>query len=76
MGSKSTLIKEFKSSMMSKFELTYLSLLHYFLRLEILQDEVEVFIRQKKYAVNLLKKFNISNCNVVATPMNMNQILQ
>ena len=76
MGSSSTLVEEFKSSMMSSFEMTDLGLLHYFLGLEILQDEAGVFIFQKKYAADLLKKFNMSNCKMVATPMNANQKLQ
>lgn len=29
-----------------------------------------IFVSQEKYALDLLKKFNMLNCNVVATPMN------
>ena len=66
------MIREFKSNMMATFEMTDLGLLHYFLGLEILQDEDGVFIFQNRYATELLKKFNMLNCKKVATPMNKN----
>ena len=56
--------------------MTDLGLLYYFLGLEIIQDEDGVFIFQKRYATELLKKFNMLNCKKVATPMNKNQKLK
>ena len=44
MGSDLAMVREFKSNMMATFEMTDLGLLHYFLGLEILQDEDGVFI--------------------------------
>ncbi|XP_049410533.1 uncharacterized mitochondrial protein AtMg00810-like [Solanum stenotomum] len=61
---------------MNKFEMTDLGLLHYFLGLEVKQREGEVFVSQKKYASDLLKRFGLVNCKSVATPMNMNEKLQ
>ncbi|XP_049350171.1 uncharacterized mitochondrial protein AtMg00810-like [Solanum verrucosum] len=75
MGSSHSTVAEFKSSMMSKFEMTDLDLLHYFLGLEVKQGEGEVFVSQKKYASDLLKRFGLVNCKSAATPMNMNEKL-
>ncbi|KAJ8899855.1 hypothetical protein K2173_019558 [Erythroxylum novogranatense] len=62
--------------MKRKFEMTDLGLLHYFLGLEIQQSEDGIFISQKKYATDLLERFNMLNCKVAATPMNVNEILK
>ncbi|KAK2980879.1 hypothetical protein RJ640_006251 [Escallonia rubra] len=62
--------------MMRKFEMSDLGMLHYFLGLEIKQLEDGVFISQRKYAIDPLKRFNMLNCKVAATPMNLNEKLQ
>uniref|UniRef100_A0A3Q7J8M8 Reverse transcriptase Ty1/copia-type domain-containing protein n=1 Tax=Solanum lycopersicum TaxID=4081 RepID=A0A3Q7J8M8_SOLLC len=62
--------------MMSKYEITNLGLLHYFLGLEVKQGEGEVFVSQKKYSLDLPKRFGLVNCKSTATPMNMNKKLQ
>ncbi|XP_019257707.1 PREDICTED: uncharacterized protein LOC109235918 [Nicotiana attenuata] len=56
--------------------MTDLGLLHYFLGLEVKQGEDGVFISQRKYAIDLLKRFNMLNCKTVPTPMNVNEKLQ
>ena len=56
--------------------MSYLGLLHYFLGLEVKQGVDGVFILQRKYAEDLLKRFNMLNYKVAATPMNMNERLQ
>lgn len=76
MGSSHSLVCDFKSSMMKKFEMTDLGVLHYFLGLEVKQEEDGIFISQRKYAIDLLKRFNLLNCKTVATPMNVNEKLQ
>ncbi|GJR22918.1 callose synthase 3 [Tanacetum coccineum] len=40
------------------------------------QKEDEIFVCQKKYAADLLKRFHMSNCIVEATPMNPSEKLQ
>lgn len=76
MGSSSSMIAEFKDSMMKSFEMTDLGLLHYFLGLEVYQSSGGIFISQRKFASDLLKKSGISECKVAPTPMNMNEKLQ
>ncbi|KAJ8770389.1 hypothetical protein K2173_015003 [Erythroxylum novogranatense] len=53
-----------------------LGLLQYFLGLEVMQSNDGIFVCQKKYVADLLKRFNMANCEVVATPMNVNKKLQ
>lgn len=75
MGSCESLVAEFKSSMMDKFKMSDLGLLHYFPGLEVNQSADGIFISQKKYATDLLKKFNMLNCKPALTPMNVNEKL-
>ena len=61
-SSSNSLVAEFKSHMKNKFEMTDLGLLHFFLGLEVCQTDGGIFISQKKYAKDLLKKFGMINC--------------
>lgn len=72
----SCLVDKFKASMKRNFEMSDLGVLRYFHRLEVKQDADGLFIYQKKYATDLVKKFNMLNCKIVVTPMNMNEKLQ
>ena len=76
MSSSTSLIDEFRICMKKEFEMSNLGLLHYFLGLEVKQVEDRIFVSQRKYAIDLLKRFNVLNCKVVATPMNLNEKLQ
>jgi len=69
------LVNEFKSQMINEFEMLDMCLLHYFLVLEVYQTEDGIFISQRKYASDLLNKFDMSNCKPVTTPMNLNEKL-
>jgi len=42
--------------MMNKYEMSDMGLLHYFLRIELYQDQEEAFISQKMYEERILKK--------------------
>lgn len=46
-----------------------LGLLYYFLGIEVSQMKNGIFISQKKYAENVLTKFNMLGCKPVATPL-------
>lgn len=72
-SSSQKLLNEFKASMMEKFEMTDLGLLQYFLGLEVNDG---IFLYQRKYAEDLLKKFSMEKCETVKTPMNPNEKLQ
>ena len=75
-SSSNFFVDEFKSQMMKEFEMSYMSLLHYFLGLEVYQAEDGIFISQRKYARDLLSKFGMINCKPTTTPMNINEKLQ
>ncbi len=70
------MLDEFKKAMMKEYEMTDLGLMKYFLGIQVRQRKRENFISQEKYIENLLKKFNISNCKPMTTPMAMNEKLQ
>jgi hypothetical protein len=50
--------------------MTDLGLMSFFLGMEIKQTEEEIFIYQKKYSKEILKKFYKENCKPTATSMN------
>ena len=66
---------DFKHKMKKVFEMTDLGLMSYFLGMEIKQAEHEVFICQKKYAKEILKKFKLEECKDMSTPMNQKEKL-
>ncbi|XP_057535385.1 uncharacterized mitochondrial protein AtMg00810-like [Amaranthus tricolor] len=61
------MIDEFKKSMMSKYEMTDLGAMKYFLGMQVKQSPDKIFLSQEKYAEDMLKKFNMSNCKPMAT---------
>ncbi|XP_031258739.1 uncharacterized protein LOC116116829 [Pistacia vera] len=61
--------------MQSEFEMTDLGEMTYFLGMEINQSADGIFVCQRKYANEILKKFNMENCNPVSTPLVQNQKL-
>ncbi|KAI3788698.1 hypothetical protein L2E82_01471 [Cichorium intybus] len=69
------LIEEFKKAMMSKFEMTDMGKLSYFLGLEVHQSTRGIHMSQQKYATDLLKQFGMMDCKPTSTPMNINEKL-
>jgi hypothetical protein len=69
-GSNTVQVAEFKLNMMQVFEMTDLGLMKFFLGMEIMQNREEIFICQKKYSREILKKFQMDNCKPTVTPMN------
>lgn len=74
-GDNVQMIEEFKQEMMQVFEMTDLGLMTYFLGLEVQQSQNEVFICQKKYAKEILKKFQMEECKAINTPMGQKEKL-
>lgn len=68
-GKKDTLCREFADQMQSKFEMSMLGELTYFLGLQIFQQDKGIFISQIKYAKEMLKKLKLEDCKPVSTPM-------
>ena len=61
---------ECKRELASEFEMKNLGLMHR--GLEVWQRPVEIFLSQGKYIVKLLERFGMTECNSMATPMEMN----
>ena len=49
-----------------------LGMMHYFLGMEVWQNVDGVFLRQGKYAVEILKRFGMMDCKAITTPMASN----
>lgn len=60
---------------MHEFDMTDLGMLHYFLGFQITQTDKGIFLSQEKYALELLRKFNMQKCKTSSSPMNPNEKL-
>jgi hypothetical protein len=67
-GNNPKLLAEFKESMSTQFEMTDMGLMSYFLGIDVKQTDEEIFISQKKYATDVLKKFKMESCKPMLTP--------
>ena len=63
------LVIECKKKLASKFEMKYLGLMHYFLGLDVWKSPERIFLNQGKYAVEILKRFDMLECKPMNTPM-------
>ena len=70
------LIEKFKKEMMDVFEMTNLRKMMHFLGMEVKQDKHGVFIYQKKYVKEILKRFQMENCKPMKTLMNVKEKLK
>ena len=59
--------------MQDVFEMSDLGIMNYFLGIEIYQCSSGIFISQRKYVVDILKKFKLESCKEVATPLAQNE---
>jgi hypothetical protein len=63
------LITDCKKKLTAEFEMKDLGLMHYFLGLEVWQSLEKIFLNQGKYAVEILKRFDMLECKSMNTPM-------
>ncbi|GKB27077.1 retrovirus-related pol polyprotein from transposon TNT 1-94 [Tanacetum coccineum] len=59
----------FSNEMSSKFQMSMMCQISFFLGLQISQNPRGIFINQSKYAKDILKKFDLHNSDPVDTPM-------
>nr|GEX04734.1 retrovirus-related Pol polyprotein from transposon TNT 1-94 [Tanacetum cinerariifolium] len=59
----------FANLMCSKFKMSMMGKISFFLGLQILQSPRGIFINQSKYALESLKKYGFESCDPVDTPM-------
>jgi hypothetical protein len=68
-GSNNNEIDRLTRQLNSEFEMTNLGGLKYFLGLEFTKTSSGVLLHQSKYVSDILKRFNMLNCNPANTPM-------
>ena len=68
-GTSLRMFNDFKKAMEREFEMSDMGLMSYYLGMEVKQMKDGIFILQKGYAKTILKKFNMSDCKPVITPM-------
>ena len=65
-------INKVKSLLSNKFEMTDMKEIQYFLRIEVIRIPVGIMISQRHYILNLLYKFEMVECKIMATPLDQN----
>ncbi|GJQ99846.1 putative ribonuclease H-like domain-containing protein [Tanacetum coccineum] len=60
---------EFEALMKSRFQMSSMGELTFFLGLQVKQNKVGIFISQDKYVAEILKKFDLVNVKAAITPM-------
>ncbi|KAG7579312.1 Reverse transcriptase RNA-dependent DNA polymerase [Arabidopsis thaliana x Arabidopsis arenosa] len=71
-GSSLKLIREFKREMGTKFEMSDLGKLTYYLGIEVHQHENGISLKQERYASKILGEAGMESCNLSHIPMEMN----
>ncbi|GJY42426.1 retrovirus-related pol polyprotein from transposon TNT 1-94 [Tanacetum coccineum] len=59
----------FSNKMSSKFQMSMMGQMSFFLGLQVSQSPEGIFINQSKYALEILNKFGMDSCDPVDTPM-------
>ncbi|GJX17508.1 retrovirus-related pol polyprotein from transposon TNT 1-94 [Tanacetum coccineum] len=59
----------FSNEMSSKFQMSMMGQMSFFLGLQVSQNPGGIFINQSKFALEILKKFRMDSCDPVDTPM-------
>ena len=63
------LITDARRRLGTVFEMKDLGMMHYFLGMEVWQSEDGIFLGKGKYVVEILKRSEMMDCKVMATPM-------
>ncbi|GJR27508.1 ribonuclease H-like domain-containing protein [Tanacetum coccineum] len=68
-ASSATLLQRIITSLHSEFSMTNLGPLHYFLGISVSRDATGMFLSQRKYALEILERAGMLNCQSCRTPM-------
>ncbi|GKA60280.1 putative ribonuclease H-like domain-containing protein [Tanacetum coccineum] len=68
-STKKSWCDEFEALMKSRFQMSSMGELTFFLGLQVKQNKAGIFISQDKYVAEILKKFNLVNVKTAITPM-------
>eukprot|EP00253_Pinus_taeda_P020572 PITA_20572 len=72
LAGSSMFIKDSKENLAIEFNMKDFEQMHYFLGLEVWQQKGEIFLGQGRYAIEILKRFRMQDCRLMATPMIIN----
>ncbi|GJZ59557.1 retrovirus-related pol polyprotein from transposon TNT 1-94 [Tanacetum coccineum] len=64
-----SLCDKFADQMRKRFKISMMGKMSFFLRLQISQSPRGIFINQSKYALEMLKKYGLDQCDPVGIPM-------
>nr|GEU35241.1 hypothetical protein [Tanacetum cinerariifolium] len=62
-------IQLFSDLMKSRFEISMMGEMTFFLGLQVNQSPCDIFIKQSKYVLEILRKYGMESCDPVGTPM-------
>lgn len=63
------MMSNFKESMQKEFDMTDLGRMRFFLGIEVVQSPTGIYICQRKYAMEVLKRFGMEDSNSVCNPI-------
>ncbi|KAJ9561595.1 hypothetical protein OSB04_006755 [Centaurea solstitialis] len=66
---------KFSKIMETEFEMSMMGELNFFLGIQVKQNPNGIFINQSKYIKDMLKKFNMTDCSPIKTPMPTGNLL-
>ncbi|KAJ9547140.1 hypothetical protein OSB04_019683 [Centaurea solstitialis] len=69
------LCTKFSKIMETEFEMSMMRELNFFLGIQVKQNPDGIFINQSKYIKDMLKKFNMTDCSPIKTPMPTGNLL-
>ncbi|KAK1415001.1 hypothetical protein QVD17_30770 [Tagetes erecta] len=75
-STSSSMCKEFEEIMKSRFQMSSMGEINFFLGLQVKQSADGIFINQSKFVEKLLKKFKMQDCQTIRTPFDANCKIQ
>lgn len=68
-GSDYSMMEEFKMTMKSELDMTDVGKMSFFLGIEVTQLSDRIHVSQSKYALEILRRFKMEDCNGVCNPI-------
>lgn len=68
-GNDEVMMSEFKSSMLREFDMSDSGKMRFFLGIEVLQKSDGIYIHQRRYALEVLRRFGMMESNSVGSPI-------
>ncbi|KAK1411647.1 hypothetical protein QVD17_38204 [Tagetes erecta] len=75
-STSASMCKEFEEIMKSRFQMSSMGEINFFLGLQVKQSADGIFINQSKFVEKLLKKFKMQDCQTIRTPFDVNCKIQ